>query len=189
MRPVPLAGAKDVHVALLATAQAVVADQAPRPPERPPFVLGRSGVDAHPESLDRVNAERDALNAEISRLIAVVAELERVDHDLAQVKKAIESALGLNARRPQGSEAVGLVAIEAMAIGRSEGRDGALTVREIVAELERRGWAPDSKNPEAAVRAAIQRLRDRDPRWGLYKGRLYYHDREGVPESEEGDDS
>lgn len=96
----------------------------------------------------------------------------------------IEATLGIDseADNPKGSEAVRIVAMEAIEDGWEHGEDNALTVTQIVEELERRGWQPNSRNPESAVRAAIRRLRQADPKWALYNSRLYY---DTVPDEEE----
>lgn len=140
---------------------------------------------------------KDELRAEMDRMVRRLrAELDETRLDIGAMQahaaglveaiRNLESLLGLPADKPRGAQAVARVALDAISEGNRRDRDGALTVAQIVRELELRGWLPRSKDPESAVRAAIRRLRQSDGRWGLREGRLYYHDREGVPESEGG---
>lgn len=127
---------------------------------------------------------RKRILGEITEVGLRIIELRDRHVALRETLAGIENLLGIKEARPKGLEAVEIVAREAIQAGEEEDEDWALTVPEIVLELARRGWLPASDNPESAVRASIRRLKERDPRWGLYRGRLYYHDRP-LPEDDE----
>lgn len=159
-------------------------------PERTPppddeltdMLTGAGGLDEA-----RLLEVANALDAQIDQLEQSIALLREKHAALRGALRGVRIAIGqrVDTPKPKGSEAVGIVAMEAIAKGHERDEDGALTVAEIVRELDRRGWSPDSDNPKSAVRAAIRRLRDGDPRWGLYDGRLYYHDRPLPSESDD----
>lgn len=132
---------------------------------------------------------RNRIAGELEEIEEQLSVLRERQAKLRQALRGLDTALDLDDTRPRGFEAVAMVAMDAIILGAEREVDGALTVPEIVEELRRRGWMPDSDNPESAVRASIRRLRDRDPRWGLHYGRLYYHDFAQPSEDPDDDDT
>ncbi len=119
-----------------------------------------------PEDIDaELAAIREKVSKEVTLLEAHIHECRvRVD-SLRTTLRGLDEVLGLETDHPQGSEAVRRVASEA---------DHWLTISEILEELVRRGWAPDSDKPEGAVRASAARLRAADCRWKMTEGRLVF---------------
>ena len=141
-----------------------------------------------PQPLDAENDQsmmrlRDRLLVEIREKALLAADL---DEQLAEVRarqgqlsaavNALNDALGIEYEfddKPKGARAVAIVVLEE-AFADPFFTTHPVPVVYIVAELARRGWAPDSKNPEAAVRSAIRRLRESDPRWRFERGALWF---------------
>jgi hypothetical protein len=144
-----------------------------------------------PEDIDReLDAFRARIKVEIRSIEDEIVRLRERSDGLRKTLGGVEAVLGIRGERLKGAEAVARVAWDAINEGNAEDRDGALTIPEIVEELRQRDWLPDSDRPEGAVRSAIRRLRDTDPRWGIFQGRLYYHDRPLPSETDrEEDDS
>lgn len=149
------------------------ATQVTVPQTRPPAAPSND-----PEKIDaELEAIRTRIITELDRLTTAITGLRERQDSLRAILRGLDATLGIGEEQLSGWAAVEAVALDAIEAGNDEDRDGALTVAEIVAELARRGWLPESEKPESAVRSAIRRLRDKDPRWSLYQGRLYYHDR------------
>jgi hypothetical protein len=108
------------------------------------------------ETRRRLLNEEQSIEAEIARL-RVRVEAIRV------TLRGLDGILGIETSRPRGMEAVRLVVTESPV---------PLSVTQITEEVVRRGWHPNSENPETAVRAGIKRLRAADPTWRLIGGKL-----------------
>lgn len=109
-------------------------------------------------------------NQRMDGLLSVMAGIETLfpdlmlDEDLPPVGKPYSGIQVIDdvRRRPKGQDAVRAVLVA--------NRARPFTVAEMTAELEARGWLPDSQNPSNAVRTALERLMAAEPRSFLKAG-------------------
>ncbi|SRR6266508_4390103 len=109
----------------------------------------------------------------------IITELRTLDQGIIDARaradalrttlRGLEATLGID-EPPKGSAAV-----EAVAREHYKATGGtSLMLNEIVEQLTLRGWSPDSDRPEQAVRSAVRRLCESDPRWRFEKGRMFF---------------
>lgn len=128
--------------------------------------------------LGEAEQEFDAVQDRVERLRLAVRGLEAVvgnaggkteppaDHDRARGTGTIR--IPARPDGPRGEAAVRQVLEDNAGQG--------FTLRELFGELQVRGWiSPESKNPEAATRAAANRLRQKDARFIFEDGRFVFN--------------
>lgn len=121
---------------------------------------------------------REQALADLQDARELAAEVQARISELTDHLTTLNGILGIEeGAKPKGARAVAVVARELLRVERALGNNDGIPISEIVDQLQRRGWAPKSSNPQSAVRTAIARLRAEDPAWRLEKARLYY-DRE-----------
>jgi len=98
---------------------------------------------------------REVLKKMLDGYIELFPELKQLTRSNSD-----ESPPSATVDRPRGQEAVRRVLVESA--------DHWWTIGEMVAELKRRDWLPDSDNPASAVRTAMERLAGSDQ--GVRKG-------------------
>jgi hypothetical protein len=119
---------------------------------------------------DKALADRNEAQTRFDKYDPAVRALEAVLGETSIIStNAPEPSPRQNGTKPQHGPR-GASAIRAVL---DEDKDRGWTIRELTEEIARRGWAPEGSNrPEAAVRAAFDRLRKSHPdQYGLIDGR------------------
>ena len=130
--------------------------------------------------LAEANAVVAAAQRRVATLEKLVAGYVELFPDLADPEPGEVGEPPVEERHPRGQDAV-LKVMQSI-----EHKNAYWTVPKMVAELDRRGWQPETKgNPANAVRTALDRLAERDER--VKKGRgghghvVWYWQGEGYP--------